>query len=260
MNYKINLLLLPLLFFTIGLKAQVGVWAGVTEASVQFESFDQFRISYNQVNASRMKKEMPNFGLSPGFSTGIEGHAKWFYGELSLNFLSGKTTAEYTNEGKREFKLNQNIYAGGFGIGRDARRFYAYAIGGLSAGGLLINSSFIYNDGTRSFGLEKSLNGESHGLCLGAYYGITAGITITKNIKLMLRAARFGSSKADSKFALTDLFGSKTQKVIHPDGLPTDWGSYLASGYSYTGGWVGTDINGWRLFICMHYQLGKKEE
>jgi len=252
--------LLSLLFLSVGLKAQFGFWAGYMATAVKYGSFDQFRVSYNGVNAATMKKEMPAIGLSNGFSVGIEGHAKWFYGELSANFLKGETFAEFTNGEKREFQVKQNLISGGFGVGWDWKdKFYTYVIGGFSGGTMLINSSFIYIDGTRSFSTEKIVNGHSHGLSLGGYYGITGGIPVTKNIKVMLRVAHFGYSRADSKFALSDMFGSKVTAISgipHPDGLPTDYASYLAAGYNYSGSYVGTDLGGWRFFVGLHYQFG----
>lgn len=244
-------------------KAQFGVWGSYTMASVKYGSFDQFRASYNKVNGSTMKKDMPDFGLSSGFSLGINVRVHAFYAELSEDMLRGKTFAEFTNGEQREFELRQSLTSGGFGLGYGWSSFYIYVIGGLSAGDILVNSSFIYNDGTQSFGMEKTLNGHSHGFSLGGYYGVTSCIPIVKHVKVMLRAAHFGFSKYDSKYALSDLNSGRSLTVYsgpYPDGIPTDYEAYLAQGFSYDGGYVGTDMKNWRFFAGLQIEFGDWSE
>lgn len=259
-NLKISLLF-ALLFLAIVLKAQFGIWAGYSKTNIKYGSFDQFRASYNKVCASTLKNEMPGFDLSPAYSFGLVGRAKVFHGEISADFLNGKTYAEFTNGEKREFNLNQSIITGGFGLGYGWDIFYIYVIGGLEIGDLLLRSSFIYKDGTQSYGLEKTLNGHNHGFFLGGYYGITTCIPIVKYVKVLLRVSHSGYSRADAKFSLTDIFGSKALTVYgvpHPDGIPTDYEAYIApeGGYSYKGGYVGTDVEGWRLLVGLHFEFG----
>jgi hypothetical protein len=238
--------------------AQLGVWASYTMASVKYGSFDQFVASYNKVNGPGMKDEMPGFGMSSGFSAGMNVRARFFYADLSEDVLNGKTFAEFTNGEKREFDLHEYLTSCGMGFGYGSKNFYLYIIGGLAAGDVQLNSSFIYNDGTRSYGLEKTLNSKNHGIALGGYYGITSCIPVIRHVKVMLRASHFGFSPYDSKYGLDDLNSGRSLNVYsgpYPDGIPTDYESYLSQGYSYEGSYVGTDIRNWRFFIGLVIEL-----
>lgn len=260
--------LLPLAVFlllylccTTVLRAQFGVWGGYSSTMIKYGSFDDFRASYNAVNGGAMKSEMPEFGLSGGISAGVEAHAKVFIGELSIHTMKGSTIGEFISGEKREFEIRNKQISGGFGLGYGWEKFYIYAVGGLTAGDILISSSYFYHDGTQSFGSEKILNGNYFGFNLGGYYGISTCIPITKNIKIMLRINKCGYSKFDAKFSLTDIFGSSQTALAgtpHPDGLPVDYAAYLSEsgGYTYKGEYVGTDLGGWRVFCCLHFQFG----
>lgn len=260
-NYIKIYFLLALLLSTIALEAQIGIWGGLTRAKINYGSFDTFRASYNKVCASTLKEEMPGFNISPGYSFGIVARKKVFHGEISTDFLSAKTYAEFKNAEKREFQLKQNILTGGFGLGYGWDIFYIYAIGGFEIGDILLKSSYIYNDGTQSYGQEKPLNGHSNGFFLGGYYGLTTCIPIVKYAKILLRISHSGYSKTDAKFGLSDIMGSSgftVDGIPHPNGIPTDYEAYISpeGGYGYSGKYVGSDVEGWRLFVCLHFEFG----
>ena len=241
--------LFPVLFFSLALKAQLGIWAGATKTSVKYPSFDRFRSSYNQTNSASLKKEMPGFGLSNGFSFAVQLRANWFMGEVGADFLRGNTSAEFLNGERRDFNLKKGVATGGFGLGYGWQKFYIFAIGGLASGDIVINSSFVYTDGTRSFGMEKSLNGHYHGIFLGGYYGLTSCIPIGKHIKIMLRGTHEGVSRSDSKRSASQLLEQHQARG-------------LAGFNPQSGGLESTniDLTGWRFFLCLHLELERDND
>lgn len=261
MNNKLRLVLLfSFLLITVIGKAQFSVWAAYTSTvGMKYSTFDQFRTSYNKVFASTLKKEMPMFRYGNGFSTGMSVHGKVIYAEVTADWMRTKTVGEFTNGEKRELDLRQRLQCDGIGFGGSSETASCFVVGGIAIGQMIMYSSYIYNDGTQSFGLEKLLNGHFSGIYVGTYYGITGGFTLVPGLKAMFRVIRNSALKYDSKRnTLDDIhYGRDLGYTVYPHGLPTDYEAYSNQGLNYpTENYVAIDLKAWKIFFGLQVDLG----
>jgi hypothetical protein len=133
------------------------------------KSFKDWRNEYNSVNAEVLDKKMsafrPGFGYTLAGNMIISTNDKLAY-YFSFRYTSGfsKALATFKEGTQREMKLLKQSYHIPVGLGvfsAEGKRFYKGFFYSIPVGisDYQLEASFIYKDGTKSIGYDKSLNG-----------------------------------------------------------------------------------------------------
>jgi hypothetical protein len=262
-----------LLFFSVTGQNSIVSLAGL--GGVQFQgrlkwpSMERFIDSYNACLADQLREPVPYLQLGPGYLWGVEGQ----YGALQLGYThsdaSAASTAHLLNGEQRLFELNSHFNEFYMTIAYPSNGFDIGFICGTAIHRGELLSSFIYKDGTESFGEDKALNGVYD---LGSHAGITMGPRIDLGFKWVKLSFRFEYQGVFGKKSLQtqgvgdgyqDFFMSNvgtSNPGVFNDGtthiyLPEDWNDQNNYNAYYLGTRPGVKFGyaGWRFTLLARF-------
>jgi hypothetical protein len=220
-------------------KAQVGNNSGFTLSlgpSTGYSlhsSFNKFRKSYNEFYESTgiLEKSMNVFTPNYGFQITGRAYFDGFTIFGGYNCMQANTSAQLTSGGTRRFKRTTRLpfYAGvGFGASNEGYFDLTFAFGRTE-----ILSSYVYPDGTVSYGQDSPLNGS-----YSAFNGLF-GIAYEKPFKGKFRHFHWRANlmlsliPVNSEKQFTDWFYPRTKLYGYFTELPTDFETYIQNPNGY---------------------------
>ena len=230
------------------LQAQVGfgISAGYRGGSFKSAGFNRFRESYNAYYRTQMKQELGGFGLGAGYALNADMTAGNVVIGMRYANYAAKDLAEFNHGGKREFRMQESLFATALGFGVQRSAFHFHATGALLIGTNRIRSAYIYSDGTRSYGSDASLN--------GFYEAIRFGWSgrVEFSIGPVYLASEYVFGKVSG-------IGLALDGSFQEPGIPTDYSRWVQQGsLNYgTDDYVLPDFNGLRYEIGLRWNLGE---
>lgn len=203
--------------------AYLSLWGGAVAGRINLPSFEEFRTSYNKVNANSLDSELGGFGMTLGWQAGATVMLTPHLG-LSLGWLkhTTKTSGTLDDGSTRHFK----------------HEFYTPINGGvvILAGPLEIHprlgfcqanlrSWTEYADGTASYGNERLLNGMFRTYGLFAGIDLAARIDLSEKLHLAVGASWCGVSGSD--YSEPNIARGVDTEPVYPGSIPTDWEQWL---------------------------------
>lgn len=221
-----------------------GISAGFRFGAPRWGTFDQFRSSYSEFYKDDIKKDLSGFGLGTGI--GING-------DMNINgFVMGLRYSQYTTRdqvsfhsgGIRHFDARQTLWTFAMGFGYQREKAHAQFTLGVLAGNDRLDSYYEYTDGTKSYAGERGLNGKFNAMRFGwsarAEFSLLYFYTGIEYV--------FGGS-GNLSMTLDDSF-------TETDGLPTEYGAWVANPTSYDfDKYVQPGLNGFRFEIGLRLNI-----
>jgi len=199
--------------------AQLRIGAGYVASYGTFKSFDNFRKTYNETNASTLKKKLDGMSDQYGFNVS----ADYFVPEhlfSSVEYQGQFATAKATfNSGtKRIFKLRANTVSTFMGWRQEYERSSWTLAGGLSFSFGNMTGFLKMPEGTR-YHATGGLSGEFTGVRFGGALKFEYDRAISENIGFRLGFnTYFLGAKADSEYAMTNTFTTLTESELTLNG------------------------------------------
>lgn len=181
-----KILLLVLVLFSVqNTFAQFNLQLGYTIYPLKAPGFQTFFYTYNQANASGVSTPFKaDFPTASGWTWKIgykipkeEGGVSFYYNSSSgVNHLVTHNEFVFQNGEKRKIALKCRDWTTDVALGAGGKVFYAAAVGSVTLRFNKLYSSYVFADGTESFGLEHGLNGVYDASRIMAGYGLEAGV------------------------------------------------------------------------------------
>jgi hypothetical protein len=239
------------------------------QGKLKWSSMDRFIDSYNACLANQLTDPVAYMKLTPGYLWGIEGQ----YGPFQFGFTHANaianSKASLINGEQRLFELDSYFNEFYLSLAYPADACDIGFICGTAIHKGLLMSSYIYKDGTPSFGEDKPLNGVFD---LGSHAEITFGPRLDfgyKWLKLSLRfeyQGLFGKNGRERQAVgegYRDFFMSNVgpdNLGIFSDGsthvfLPEDWNDQNNYNAYYAGTLPGVKFGyaGWRFTLIARF-------
>jgi hypothetical protein len=238
---KTYLLILALGMFAVGLYGQgapIDLWVTTGVSTFRNKTYSQFAESFNSYNSSVVDKGLNGFGLGRATNWGVTfafaDEIDEEKGEvIDFSFFASnqhtKDQISYTDDTRRVFDVKRHFF--GFEMGAGPRFGKAAVIFnfGVLMGNTILNSYYVYSDGTESHGQEKMFTGIFDGFNAGGYLG--AKFTYRLGQFKALAKISYGGDLF-SKSYLDDQNMAKTLNVTQgswPSQLPIDVPAYINS-------------------------------
>lgn len=164
------------------IKAQAGLFNvhfSYGAAAVSSKDFRDFRSSYNRflIGQPRIEKRLSRLNIGYSFSWGLAINCYPFpmLFEIDSYRQRQRATQTFTTGETRRFDFRRR----GAGCLIAAGNMFIYGGVGFEVGQTLIESSFVYADGTVSFSDELALNGRYNRIALPIFFGLRGNIPLS---------------------------------------------------------------------------------
>ncbi len=189
--------ILLLFFFSLLLQfranAQFNIQAGYTFYPLKAPGFQTFFNSYNAYNSYQEKTPFKSdFPTASGWQWRVgyklpkdEDEVHFYYNSSTgVNHLVTHNNYEFINGEKRKLTLKCRDWTTDVALGVEGKFLYAAVVGSVVLKDNKLYSSYVFSDGTESFGLEHYLNGIFDAFRLTGGYGVEVGVGI-KDVKVV---------------------------------------------------------------------------
>lgn len=266
-----------LLFLNV--EAQINFSIGKTFYPLSAPGFQTFFSSYNAELASNIvtpfKTDFPSatgWSMKGGFLINPhETGAGFYYNTTSgMNILKTKNEVVFTNGESRKTELHINEWNTDVSIGAGGDNFHIAINGSILLRFNKLFSSFVYHDGSESFGPEKNLNGIFSANRLMGGFGAEAGFGI-KYLQIVFKAARiYKPFEKDGSTYLgyySDLAGYKvdaglTGNSSYPaEYMPADYHQFLTDQLTSesNNNFVYINDYGWQFGLSLMFIISTKD-
>ncbi len=271
-NKLLSLSILLLWFFPTRSQAQISLQTGYGIYKFKSSGFEKFFDSYNSMNASNASELFKeDFSNATGFGWRIGYvYAKEEFG-LYMNAATGSSTYRtsntftFINNSKRELALKVNDWSTDLSIGIGNTYFHIAPVVGFYLRSNTAYMGYIYTDGTKSYGLEKLMNGIFTATRFSGAYGAEVGAGM-KYVNIIFKAVRsykpFGydgsPERQDYYKDLTDYKnynpnGAGSPSSYIPENIPFFLTDQLAS--ESANNFVHLNDHGWHYSIGLQFNL-----
>lgn len=264
------------LVFALGILAAAGVhaqgapidlWVTTGVSTFRNKSFSRFAESFNAFNSAVIDKPLNGFALGRATNWGasvVFGDAKDDEKDDIIEFsffasnLHTKDQVTYTDDTKRVFDVKRHEFGFEMGVGGRIGKLAITGCWGALMGNSILNSYYVYADGTESHGQEKTYNGIFDGFNGTGFLGAKATYRI-QSFKLLARLTWGGD--LFKKFYFTDHNTARTLNVTQgtwPSELPIDVQAYstaVANNDTYDGDRVENRFGSFGLQIGIAYSF-----
>lgn len=237
-------------------QAGISIQASAGKSWLSFKSFNSFVTSYNKLNEVNLSKKLGNFGLAD--TREVEFSLRLLYFALSVNrsWSHTQSVAQYINSEQRVFDLKRKLWGVEFGftsLSNEHAGFVELALG-FNMGPSILDSYYVYPDGTISRGGESLWNGIYVNSDVYPYVALKTGAGFKKFPWIRLFA------KGQYMFNITDGFdfrdGNDARAKTNPTSIPADIEDYVSKNrYDYKGKYVNTAINSLNLQVGLCFNL-----
>jgi hypothetical protein len=221
-----------------GQGAPIELWVSTGVSTFRNKTFSQFSENYNAYNANVVDKGLDGFGLGTATNWGVtfamgDGMDEEKGAVIDFSFFASnqhtKDKISYTDETHRVFDVKRHFF--GFEMGAGPRKGRAALIfnWGVLMGNTILNSYYVYPDGTESHGQEKIFTGIFEGFNAAGYVGAKFTYRIGQ-FKVLAKLSYGGDL-----FRNAYLDDNNTAKVLNvtqgswPSELPIDVAGYISS-------------------------------
>lgn len=258
MKKIISLFILFQFMFAANAQYMVELYGGLHYGTFSNKSFTEFKNSYNAYYSTRgIVKELNTFKTGQGYQFGAIVNISPELGfSYSIFNYTGKSFAQF-DIGKRHF--DQKVIAPiliGFHIGGSKISFVTK----LGIANTAITSYYEYEDGTISYGKDKTLNGiyKSWGFMTEFYFEYRV-LQIDKLRTVLMVGGGFSKQY---KFGFAQDWNDPRRFDIaddYPDGLPLDYEQYqndVANFEIYKGEYTKAMMNSFNAYVQLRIGLG----
>jgi hypothetical protein len=201
---------------------ELHVWASTGLSTARNGSFLAFAKNFNHYVASEIDKPLDGLGIGTAYNVGAT--LDYFTDDFTLQLgiytsnLAARTNVTYQAQESRVFELRRHLAGFDLHYGLRWERCAFYLGFGLQLGNTIIDSYFIYPDGTESHGRERPFNGIYQGLNMSRFFAAKFKLKLTDRLGLF------------AKLSYSSDFGKKGHLSDHN----------TSSGW--TDGWVGSTM------------------
>ncbi len=276
MKKIISLILLVSICFE--LNAQVNFSIGKTIYPLHAPGFATFFNSYNAELASSIKTpfkaDFPSangWSIKGGYLIMRDDDAGFYYNTTSgVNLLRTKNEAFFANGESRKTVLHMNEWITDVSLGVGGNNFHIAVNGTIQLRFNKVFCSYVYHDGTESFGPEKNLNGIFSANRLMGGYGGEVGFGI-KYVQVVFKAAKiykpFNKDGSTYLNYYSDLAGYKADAALLVNSswpteyLPADYHQFVADQLTSESNNNLIYINdyGWQFGLSLMFIIPKKD-
>ncbi len=248
-----------------GLRAQeVHVWASTGLSTAHNRSFASFAKNFNRYASAEIDKPLGGFGIGTAYNVGasFDFHSDWFGVKLGFfaSNLGANAKVGYQTSESRVFELHRHLAGFDLSYGLEFDRSAFYLGMGVQLGNTIIDSYFIYPDGTASHGRERPFNGIYQGLNMGRFFTATYEQKLTDRFSLFAKLSYSGDfgkkahlSDRNTSRGWTDGWVGSTMLPIKP----ADYIALLDKPFipPYDGPWVMNKFSSLSLHIGIDFKL-----
>lgn len=230
----------------------LGVAATYTLHTPKSPSFTNFFNTYNQVNSNIIKEPFDEgFGAFGGFGW----HLSWavnnggldFRANSGVSYLTARNKVVLVNNDERRLRLSSHDWTVDMGLGGGNENFFFNFNVGMNLRMSNLYSSYVFSDGTVSFGMDHSMNGIYNAWRLTGLLGATVGFG-AENLNLYFKMDWVPPTQDDDtyKASYTDLQDFKSGNSTY---FPQDM-------VRYSSGTIDFFNNAFNDFSGMRFTLG----
>lgn len=239
------LTILLLSVFCFEAKAQFNFSIGKSVYPLQAPGFDTFFVSYNSAFTDLKIPFKSSFPSAGGYSWRLgyligkhDGDVGVFYNTTTgVNRFKTINEVEFRNGEKRKLELRIRDWSTDVSLGVGGDNFHIALNGSILLHDNKLFCSYIFSDGSESFGIEHNLNGIFQASRLTCGYGAEIGFGV-KYLQLVFRASKiYKPTEKDGSTYLnyySDLTQFKTNASLNGNSsypteyMPADYNQFLA--------------------------------